>query len=160
MGESERSKAGRGLFTELGQYKPKYSSQDILGQLDKATQTGIGSVRTGAQTDIARKTSATAGSLRSRGITKGSIFDDTISGSTEPIREQAGKSIDSLNLGRLGQTAGVMKDANDFDFKKMLARLQSLGLLDDTTTGDDIFAALNAVGNVAKGVGSIPGLFK
>jgi hypothetical protein len=38
-----------------------------------------------------------------------------------------------------------------------MTQMESLGLLDDTTTADDIFASMNALGNVAKGAGSLFG---
>jgi len=191
--EKEAGKVQGNIYTQLGDaraikptitnrfdnYKHQFDFDTMKGNLDKSFQNKAGAISSDAATDVAANKKSTMRSLASRGITGGSIVDDTISKTSNPIISGKYKSIRDLSNQNLDREASMMEMFNRFgidisklgsdvdlqnvmnEFRKSGNISQILGLaganvgnFDDTTWLDDIFEGVNTAANL---VGSFSG---
>jgi len=183
MGKSERQdQAARlnsqieGVNTNLKNpftnYSPETSTTQMIANLDKATNNRIGDVRSMGAQDVADTTTQLTKGIQSRGG-GGSAIEDAALKAKSSIGRNTGNIVKDLISNNLAGRTGIEQEGNrsklattqagaQFDLSTLSALFQKLGLLggnlqnfSGTNTWDDIFGALNAAGNAAKGAGSI-----
>ena len=199
MGESTQEKKAKGLNNEIGgvvndfkgadlslpeNYR-SFSSGDMMGNINKTygegLQIGMDNINKSFNRDINRAESNAGERLMGQGLSKGSLFNNTVASAGDGLKGQKYSAIGGLT-GELTARKGnsqlsVMDstnrlDSNDAQFNALSqlrqynavldglnSKLGSISMMDNTTGWDDALAGLNTVGNVASGLSGIPGLF-
>lgn len=150
-------------------YKLDFDYDTMDKNLDNVFDKTVAGINSDARTDVAQTKKGTLRSLSSRGITGGSVVDDTVSKTTNPIITNKANTIRDLGIAKLDKKTALMdlfnkygiditKGASNIDlankgneFNKISALSNLLGLnidnlqnLDDTTWLDDLFAGIEA----------------
>ena len=199
MGESTQEKKAKGLNNEIGgvvndfkgadlslpeNYR-SFSSGDMMGNINKTygegLQIGMDNINKSFNRDINRAESNAGERLMGQGLSKGSLFNNTVASAGDGLKGQKYSAIGGLT-GELTARKGnsqlsVMDSTNRLDsgdaqfnalsqlrqYNAVLdglnSKLGSISMMDNTTGWDDALAGLNTVGNVASGLSGIPGLF-
>ena len=195
MGESTQEKKAKGLNNEIGgvvndfkgadlslpeNYR-SFSSGDMMGNINKTygegLQIGMDNINKSFNRDINRAESNAGERLMGQGLSKGSLFNNTVASAGDGLKGQKYSAIGGLT-GELTARKGnsqlsVMDstnrlDSNDAQFNALSqlrqynavldglnSKLGSISMMDNTTGWDDALAGLNTVGNVAKGVAGL-----
>lgn len=185
-GPSDQEKAAEGLYNELGgvnsSVRNRFNSYSSPYSFEKMSS-NVDDIFGGYEDMINRETKdltdeqqkGAASSMASRGITGGSVLTDTQSKVASDINKSKTNALANLGVKKSGVLSDLMQYFNNMDFAKTRAasdvdfgnvgnmftkyglRTNALGGLSDDTWLDDLFAGMNAAGNLAKGVGAIVG---
>jgi len=177
MGSSPREQETQKLLTQgknfnptvanlFGDYQDPYSTGDILKATEAFTKKSIGDVQKSTATGIKRAGSAVGRRFAGAGVTKGSIFEDTVAGAENQARMGGSDVISKLLQRQLSLTPGILQQGNVNKFRNTgasqnvlfgnkaneankFAMLQSIvSQLPDDTTFDDILEILNTAGSI------------
>lgn len=173
MGESEKSRAARQYYNDIGGLQNRfdnYSSPFDYSTISKnigdifSNQEGI--INRDTAEAIKSQQSGAGASLASRGITGGSALTDTQSKIASDINKSKANALARLGVSKASSIADLMQYFNNldlqtnnlassFDLDKFRLRGGALQGLDDTTAWDDIFGGLTAGGQAAAGAASL-----
>lgn len=185
-GPSDQEKAAENLYNEVGRtnttvknrfdnYENPYGFEKISSQVDDIFGGYEDMIKRETSDRIDEQQQGAASSMASRGITGGSVVSDTQSKIATDINRGTSNALANLGVKKSSMLSDLMqyfnalnlnktKLASDVDFgnvgnifTKLGLKSNAVGGLDDDTWLDDLFAGLNAAGNLAKGVGSIVG---
>lgn len=183
-GQSDQEKASQDFYNEIGGlktdvgnrfegYKPDFSYEDFQNDINNVYGGYEGLIRRDTQDQISEQQQGTASSMASRGITGGSALTDAKSKIASDINKTKSGALANLGISKSNVLSNLKeyfnnmkfnttKAASDVDFSNISNLLAKLGLkgnsiagLDDETWMDDLFAGLNAAGNIGKGIASI-----
>jgi hypothetical protein len=102
-------------------YKDPFGYEDMKGNLDDI----FGEYETKLNRDVAEgiatEQGGTAARMASRGITGGSVVDDTLSGVATKINTKKYNALSNLGIGKAGQTMDLQKLFDDMGFRQLLA---------------------------------------
>lgn len=190
MGESTQEKKAKDVYGQvdntvndfkgqdlsLGDYR-SFSADDMLGNVnsiyDTGMKTGTDLINKTFSKDINRAESNMGERLMSRGLNKGSVFNNAVAGAGEGLKGARYNAEQELTAGltadKAKSTMGVQQFTNQMDqgdaqynslaklrkYNAILdglnSKLSSVSMMDNTNTWDDILAGLNTAGNVATG---------
>jgi len=189
MGESTQEKNAKKVYQSqgdaisgikgedltLGDYR-SFSSDDMLGNLNNTYNTGIDRINKSFGSDISRSERNAGERMASQGLSKGSLFNNTVASAGDGLKGEKYNAIGGLTMDKGNAELNVMDSVNRMDqgdaqFNSMAklrkytaildglnSQLGSVGMMDSTNGWDDALATLNVGSNVAKGVASIPGI--
>lgn len=186
-GESDQAKAADQQYREIGGINPtvnnrfdNYSNAYGYGDINKQVNDTYGIAEDQINKNIADSTakaqSGAASNLASRGITSGSIINDTQSKIASDMGKSKSNAIANLGISKSGALADLMKyfnalklnttgSAQNVDqqnlqnlFAKFGLKNQAIGGLDNGTWLDDLFAGLDTGAKVATAIAGIPGI--
>jgi len=181
MGDSERDKAVKQSYNEIGNinpqvdnlfagYKPKFSADDILASIDAYVNNAIGNTQKRTAGNISRSNRNIASRFAGQGIKGGAILEDALGAGENRQNIIGANEIEGLQNQGLSLRPGVFNRQNQLDFnitganqnvlfqnlanlfRKNQMRFGAANAQNDDTTFDDILASMNAAGNLAKGV--------
>lgn len=162
------------IKNRFNDYKMPFDFDTMDKNIDSAFDKTIAGINSDARTDIASTKSGTLRSLASRGITGGSVVDDTVNKTTNPIITSKAKSMRDLGTAKIDKKAALMdlfnkygiditKMATDVDLENIMSQFRkqsglnsltgmnvnNLGNYSDATWLDDALGVVNAGANVA-----------
>ena len=153
----------------LGDYRT-YSPNNMMSELNNVFDIGRDNINKTFEGDIARSERNAGERLMSQGISKGSLFNNSVASAGDSSRSARYNAIGDLTAQESGAKVGLMGDVNRMDqgdaqfnalaklrkYNAILdglnSKLSSVSFMDNTNTGDDILAGLNTAGQVAGSV--------
>lgn len=186
MGKSDKSKAAEELYKEIGKinsnvnnrfdnFKFESSTKDILNAVNTAFNSQINDVNANTKQNIATAKSGIGKSLRSRGLTSGSMFDEIVGAAGNDAMTQGAGIISQLRSAKLGAVPGILQSGNQNqlsltrlaqgadqqNFNNLLAKFGikagAVEGLDDSTMFDDILSILTTGSNFINPLSSLFG---
>lgn len=180
-GDSDQEKAAKDLYRQADylpssitnrfeNYRNPFDYNSMLGNLEKTYSGYEDIINRDTAEQIARQQSGAASSMASRGITGGSILSDTQSKIASDINRSKTNALANLGIGKSSAINELMRYFNQLgllttqgasnidrfnlgaQFQKYGAKGGAAGMLGDDTWFDDLFAGMNAAGNLAKGI--------
>jgi len=181
MGESERDKAVKRTYEEIGNinptvqnlfagYRSPYSAEDIMSFIDSYTNKAIGDITKRTETGVNRARKDVGRRLLGSGITGGALFEDALATAENRVRIPASEQIEDITTHSIGLKPGILERENVRDFQRtgmsqnvLFRNLENVfrkygmrgniaNLLDDDTFGSDLLAVLNTAGNIGQGI--------
>jgi hypothetical protein len=163
------------IKNRFNDYRMPYDFNTMDKNIDANYNGVVAGINSDARADIASTKSGTLRSLASRGITGGSVVDDTISKNTNPIITNKAKSIRDLGNAKIDKKTALMdlfnkygiditKMATDVDLENVMSgfrkqsglnaltgmNVNNLGNYSDATWLDDALGIANTGANVVK----------
>ena len=154
VGDSTKETKAGELDTEISQameydptvknrfndYKLDFNYGDMNKNLDETFNRTVAGINSDTRTDIGSTKTGTLRSLASRGITDGSIVDDTVNKNINPLITNKAKTIRDLGTAKLDKKAALMdlfnrygiditKNASAIDFQNVANKLSQNNLL-------------------------------
>jgi len=163
------------IKNRFNDYKMPFDYNSMDSNIDKSFNSVAAGINSDARTDIASTKSGTLRSLASRGITGGSVVDDTINKNINPIITNKAKSIRDLGNAKIDKKTALMdlfnkygiditKMATDVDLENIMSgfrkqsglnaltgmNVNNLGNYSDATWLDDALGVVNTGANLVK----------
>jgi hypothetical protein len=192
MGQSIKEQASNKQYNDVSNFNPAaknrfdnyqdpYSANAILGATNNATNSAVNNVNLNTKNQVGTAGLNTLRSLRSRGITDGSLVDSAVGNAGDSAMSAGANSINDLYAKNLSIMPGIYDTANknqfattqagqnvDFQnisnfFNKFGIQQSAIAGLKDDTWFDDILNVANTVakftpyGAAASAVGAIAG---
>lgn len=102
-------------------YENPFGYEDMKTNLDSIYGGYEDKLNRNVASDIATQQGGAASRMASRGITGGSIVDDTLGGIASGINEKKYNALSDLGIGKAGQTMDLQKLFDQLGFQQLLA---------------------------------------